>query len=126
MMRPHPPLPAVSSADLRGVFRPAAVVAGDRLALPHDVGRTVSGAPAARSCGEPLRYNEEGLGRVTVAPETACRTRPGSVHVDPLRRWTLRATTSLVTRRFAVCRLGRSFGRAPGRVERWRGGGGDR
>jgi hypothetical protein len=22
---------------------------------------------------EPLRYNEEGLGRVTVAPETACR-----------------------------------------------------
>src|SRR6266542_3447703 len=57
-----PGLLAVSSADLRGVFRPATAVAGDRLALPHDAGRTVSGAPAARSCGEPLRYNEEGPG----------------------------------------------------------------
>ena len=57
-----PGLLAVSSADLRGVFRPATAVAGDRLALPHDAGRTVPGAPAARSCGEPLRYNEEGPG----------------------------------------------------------------
>ena len=68
MMRPHPPLPGVSSADLRGVLHPAAALACDRFALPHDVGRTVSGVPAAES-REPLRYNEEGLGRVTVAPK---------------------------------------------------------
>src|SRR6266568_606620 len=80
-----PGLLAVSSADLRGVFRPATAVAGDRLALPHDAGRTVSSAPAARSCGEPLRYNEEGLGRGIVASETACRTSQ-PVHVEQLRR----------------------------------------
>jgi len=45
-------------------------------ALPHSVGRTVAGARAARSCVNPLRYNEEGLGRRTVASETACRTGP--------------------------------------------------
>src|SRR5215216_7263025 len=32
-------------------------------ALPYGVGRTVSGARVARSCVNPLRYNEEGLGR---------------------------------------------------------------
>ena len=46
--------------------------------LPHDVGRTVSGARAARSCVNPLRYNEEGLGRRTVTSETACRTGPAA------------------------------------------------
>jgi len=61
----------------------------------------------------PLRYNEEGLGRRTVASETACRTWLGLVHVDQLRRQTLRTTTSLVTRRFnsfaAPRRLGRGW-----------------
>src|SRR6266545_2577208 len=47
---------------------------------------------------EPLRYNEEGLGRRTVAPEPLVGlARP--VHVDQLRRRTLQTTTSLVTRR---------------------------
>jgi hypothetical protein len=51
MIRPAPALPAGSSADRRGAFRPTIAVADDRLALPHDLGRTLSGAPAARSCG---------------------------------------------------------------------------
>jgi len=44
--------------------------------LPHGVGRTVSGARAARSCVNPLRHNEKGLGQRTVTSETACGTDP--------------------------------------------------
>jgi hypothetical protein len=68
--------------------------------LPHGGGRTISGARAARSCVNPLRYNEEGLSRRTVASENRLSDWPGPVHVDQLRRQTLRTTTSLVTRRF--------------------------
>jgi len=109
---PHPPslrfrpltCEESSASDYDGMRSPA---------LPHGVGRTVSGARVARSCMNPLRYNEEGLGRRTVASETACRTWLGLVHVDQLRRQTLRTTTSLVTRRFnsfaAPRRLGRGW-----------------
>src|SRR6266545_6291130 len=69
-------LSAVSSADLRGVFRPAITMACDSPALPHSVGRTVFRCSRHAELREPLRYNEEGLGRRTVAPETACRTGP--------------------------------------------------
>src|SRR5262245_2783074 len=56
------------------VFGPATAVACDRLALPQDVGRTIIACSSRSESREPLRANEEGLGRVTVAPETACRT----------------------------------------------------
>jgi hypothetical protein len=82
--------------DLRGSFRPAVAVAGHRLAPPHDVAPTVSGAPAARSRG-----NRCGTTRWTQPADRGTRNRssnrPGSIHVDELRQRTLWLETSLVT-----------------------------
>jgi hypothetical protein len=122
MMRPHPPLPAVSAADLRGSSaRRPRWHAIALLCLTMSVerfrcsSRGVAGTLAVQRGG--TRPGDRGT-------RNRLSDWRGSVHADPLRRWTLRATTSLVTRRFAVCRLGRSFSgglpgievSAPGRV----------
>src|SRR6266568_8497202 len=70
------PCPRFRPPDLRGSSARRPRWASHCLAAPHDVRRTVSGAPAARSCGEPLRCNEEGLSQRTAAAETVCRTGP--------------------------------------------------
>lgn len=60
MMKPHPRPPAVWSAGLREVSCQATAVAGDRLALPHGVGRTVflPCHPRRRIPGEPGRTSK--------------------------------------------------------------------
>jgi len=98
-MKPHPPLPAVSPAGLRGssAWRPrwhASAV----LCLTTSV-EPFSDAPAARRCCNPC-----GTTRRDSAGDRGTRNRlsdlPATVHVDQLRRRTPPTTASLVTRRF--------------------------
>src|SRR6266568_2992424 len=113
MMRPHPPLPGVSSADLRGVLHP-----GGRAGM-----RSSCAASRCRSNGircssrtesrEPLRYNEEGLGRVTVAPEplvglALLRSR------RPVEAADATGDDAPGHQAFALCRRTILLGRAPG------------
>jgi hypothetical protein len=71
MIRPAPALAAVSSADLGGAFRLAIAVAYDRLALPHKHRSNSIRCSGRAGLRKPFRYNEEGLGRETVALQTA-------------------------------------------------------
>src|SRR6266487_2382908 len=93
MMKPPPAAAWGFGRRPASVFGPPTAVACHRLALPHHVGRTVSGVPAARSCGNPCGTTRRDPAMGPWHPKPLVGL-PCSAHVDQLRRRTLRATSS--------------------------------
>src|SRR6266545_8105033 len=98
-MEPSPALSAAASADLREVCR-------QRLrwhAIAYSASQRRSNNSRCSRCAElrePLAVQRGGTRQADRGIRNRLSDWPGPVHVNQLRRQTLRTTTSLVTRRF--------------------------